>query len=368
VDDGYSSRILAACSCGVLTTSLKIQADLYAEDLELFSEGIRYAHDVIDGTAAILILKDDGSIIAARDKLGRLPVLVSKNDEGRCVSLESFACHKFGYESEKELGPGEIVEFTADKLTVLSPAHKEMKMCAFMWTYYGYPASTYEGVNVELMRYQNGKSMAEHDKKHGTLPDIDYVCGIPDSGVPHAIGYSAECGLPFSRPLVKYTPTWSRSFVPQNQSERSKIAKMKQLPVYELIRDKKLLFIDDSIVRGTQLRETVNFLFESGAREMHIRSASPPLMYRCKYLNFTRAVDDMELIARRTIHELEGDEGIKYLDEYSNPTTERGKKMREAICKKFNFTSLEFQTLEGMIKAIGMDPSKLCTYCWNGKE
>lgn len=333
-----------------------------------FVEGIKFVQDVIDGSMSILILKEGGSIIAARDKMGRIPVLLGKDDEGYCVTFESFAYDKLGYTPEKELGPGEIVEITSKKIEVLSEARKEMKICAFLWTYYGYPTSIYEGVNVEAMRYRNGEIMAETDRKNGIAQDLDYVAGVPDSGTPHAIGYANKSEADFARPFIKYTPTWPRSFMPSNQKERNKVAKMKLVPVHELIEGKKLLFVDDSIVRGTQLRETVDFLYENGAKEVHIRSACPPIMYGCKYLNFSRSTSEMELIARQTIMELEGEEGFKYLEEYSDGSTERGKKMRKAICDKMHFSSLEYQSLEGVIKSIGLPECKVCTYCWNGKE
>ena len=334
---------------------------------ETFVEGIKYAQSVIEGSASILILKNDGSIIAARDSLGRTPIHIGKNDDGYCASFESFACQKVGYELERELGPGEIVEFNAEGIKQLAEPGKEMKMCAFLWTYYGYPNSIYEGVNVEVMRNRNGRILAQYDKENNTVGELDYVSGVPDSGTPHAIGYANESGVPFGRPFIKYTPTWARSFTPPNQSERARVAKMKQLPIHDLIRDKKLLFVDDSIVRGTQLKETVDFLYNNGAKEVHMRSACPPIMYGCKYLNFSRSTSDMDLIARRVIVELEGEEGFKYIDEYSDASTERGKSLRKAIAEKFKFDSLEFQSLEGAIKAIGIDPCKLCTYCWNGK-
>lgn len=333
-----------------------------------FVDGIRFAQNEIEGTASILILRDDGAIIAARDKFGRLPVLIGRGEDGYCVSFESFAYQKLGYEDEKELGPGEIVEITADGFKQLSPPGKKMRICSFLWSYYGYPTSSYEGVNVEMMRYRNGAIMAQHDKEAGTSEDIDYVGGVPDSGTPHAIGYANESGIPFARAFIKYTPTWSRSFMPTKQNERNKIAKMKQIPIHELIKDKSLLFVDDSIVRGTQLKETVDFLYSNGAKAVHMRSACPPIMYGCKYLNFSRATGDMELIARRVIMELEGEEGFSHIEEYSDSSTERGQNLRKAICEKFNFASLEFQSLEGVVKAIGLDPCKLCTYCWNGKE
>ncbi|MBE6804135.1 MAG: amidophosphoribosyltransferase [Ruminococcaceae bacterium] len=333
-----------------------------------FADGIAYAQSLIDGTASILILTDSGKIIAARDRLGRIPVLIGARDDGYCVSFEDFAYKKLGYADYKELGAGEVVELTSENVTVLREAGKDMRICAFLWSYYGYSTSCYEGVNVEVMRYKNGKIMAECDRQNGVAQDIDYVSGVPDSGTPHAIGYANESGIQFARPFIKYTPTWARSFTPANQKERNRVAKMKQIPVHDLIQDKKLLFVDDSIVRGTQLRETVEFLYENGAKEVHIRSACPPIMYGCKYLNFSRATSDMELIARSTIVELEGTEGFNYIDEYIDSSTERGKKLRSAICDKLHFTSLEFQSIDGIIKAIGLPADKICTYCWNGKE
>lgn len=333
-----------------------------------FTDGIKFAQDSVDGTLSILILTEYGSLIAARDKVGRLPVAIGKNEDGYCVSFESFAYKKLGYSDERELGPGEIAELTSDSLTVLKKPGKKMRICSFLWTYYGYPTSSYEGVNVEAMRYRNGEKMAENDGKSEVLPKLDYVGGVPDSGTPHAIGYANKSRVPFARPFIKYTPTWPRSFMPADQTDRNKVAKMKQIPVHELIQDKNLLFVDDSIVRGTQLRETVEFLYENGAASVHMRSACPPIMYGCKYLNFSRSTNDMELITRATIVELEGEEGLKYLEEYSDPSTERGKAMRKAICDKLHFASLEFQTLEGLSSSIGIEPCKLCTYCWNGRE
>lgn len=333
-----------------------------------FCEGIKFAQDVIDGSMSILILKEGGDIIAARDRFGRIPVIIGKNKHGYAVSFESFAFEKLDYKINKELGPGEIVELTPTKLTQLEAPKETMKICSFLWTYYGYSNSIYEGVNVELMRYKNGQILAQHDKEAGVAQDIDYVCGVPDSGTPHAIGYANESNIHFARPFIKYTPTWPRSFTPSSQKERNKIAKMKQIPVKELIEDKKLLFVDDSIVRGTQLKETIDFLFENGAKEVHMRSACPPIMYSCKYLNFSRATSEMELIARRTILEIEGEEGFNHIEEYSDSSTERGQKLRKSIADNFHFDSLEFQSLDGIIKSIGIDPCKLCTYCWNGKE
>ncbi len=333
-----------------------------------FTEGIRFAQKAIKGSASVLILRDNGNLITARDYFGRLPVLIGKNDDGYCVSFESFAYKKLGYADEKELGPGEIVEITADSITQLAEPKKEMRICAFLWSYYGYPTSNYEGINVEAMRYRNGEIMARNDELLGLNKNIDYVGGVPDSGTPHAMGYAAQSGISFARPFIKYTPTWPRSFTTAKQVDRNKVAKMKQIPVHELIEDKSLLFVDDSIVRGTQLQETVDFLYENGAKAVHMRSACPPIMYSCKYLNFSRATDDMELIARRTVVELEGEEGLKHIDEYSDSSTKRGKKLRKAICDKLHFATLDFQSLEGLIEAIGLEPCKLCTYCWNGKE
>ena len=333
-----------------------------------FAEGIQFAQRVIDGTANILLLTDDGKLIAARDRLGRIPVQVGKNEDGYCVSFEQFAYTKLGYDHVKELGPGEIVELTPDGMTQLVAPGQEMRMCAFLWSYYGYPTSIYEGINVEAMRYRNGAAIAERDLAQGRTMDIDYVGGVPDSGTPHAIGYANRTGKPFARAFIKYTPTWARSFTPAKQADRNKIAKMKQIPVHELIVGKNLLFVDDSIVRGTQLRETVEFLYNNGAKSVHMRSACPPIMYGCKYLNFSRATNDMELITRQTIMELEGEAGFEHLHEYADGNTERGRKMRQTIREKFGFDSLGFQTIDGVVKAIGIDPCKLCTYCWNGKE
>ena len=332
-----------------------------------FAAGIEFAQGAIEGTCSILILRDNGSLIAARDRLGRIPVLIARGEESYCVSFESFAYQKLGYELDRELGPGEIVEVTAEGITQLKPPQKEMKVCAFLWTYFGYPTATYEGVNVEVMRCRNGEILARNDQENGFTDHVDYVGGVPDSGTPHAIGYANNSHVPFARPYIKYTPTWSRSFIPTRQSERNKVAKMKQIAVHDLIQDKDLLFVDDSIVRGTQLQETVDFLYSNGAKSVHMRSACPPIMYGCKYLNFSRSVSDMELISRRTIVELEGEEGLNHLDEYADSSSERGKAMRKAIAEKFHFSTLDFQTLEGVIEAIGLDPCKLCTYCWNGQ-
>ncbi len=333
-----------------------------------FVEGIKFVQDSIKGSASIFILCDDGSLIVSRDKLGRTPILIGKSEDGYSVSFESFAYKKLGYEDYKELGPAEIVKVTSEEVVQLAEPQKEMRICAFLWSYYGYSTSNYEGVNVEMMRYRNGEIMAEYDMATGKYDDIDYVGGVPDSGTPHAIGYSNKSRIPFARPFIKYTPTWTRSFMSSRQSERCKVAKMKQIPIHELITDKSLLFVDDSIVRGTQLKETVDFLYENGAKAVHMRSACPPIMYGCKFLNFSRNNSEMDLLGRRIIMELEGEEGMNHIAEYSDSSTERGKQFRKAICDKLGFASLEFQSLEGIIKAIGIDESKLCTYCWTGKE
>ena len=333
-----------------------------------FAEGIAYAQSVIDGTVNVLILSEDGSLICARDKVGRIPVLLGKCDDGYCVSFESFAYEKLGYTKAYELGPAEIVSVTKDGFTVLKQREEKMRICSFLWSYYGYPTSCYEGLNVETMRYRNGEIMAENDRENGFMSELDYVAGIPDSGTPHAIGYANRSRIPFARPFIKYTPTWPRSFIGAKTADRKRVAKMKMVPVHALIVDKHLLFVDDSIVRGTQLKETVDFLYDNGAASVHMRSACPPIMYSCKFLNFTRSTGEMDLIARRTVMELEGEEGFTHLEEYSDGTTERGKRLREAIAEKLHFATLDFQSLDGVIRAIGMDPCKLCTYCWNGKE
>ena len=362
--NGHARQFMAMSSGKVnaceLTAALINQKDTLVE-------GIQYAQQVIDGSSTILILTPEG-IVAARDRLGRLPVLIGQNDEGCCVSFESFACTKVGYANAYELGPGEIVRVTADGWETLAPAGDKMRICAFLWTYYGYPNSNYEGQNVEVTRCRNGEIMARAEKARGALPDVDWVAGVPDSGVPHAIGYANASGKPFARPFVKYTPTWPRSFMPANQEVRNQVAKMKQIPVPELIQGKKLLFVDDSIVRGTQLRETVDFLYGAGAREVHMRSACPPIMYGCKYLNFSRSNSSMELLARKTVQELEGDEGQKHLEEYADSSTQRGQCLLKSICQKLGFDSLGYQSLDGLLEAIGIHRDKVCTYCWTGKE
>lgn len=361
--DGH--RQFLAMSSGKLNAA-ELAAALINEK-DSFAEGIAYAQELIEGSATIIILNEN-SIIAARDRYGRLPVSIGVREDGYCVSFESFAYLKLGYKSHADLGPGEIVELTVDGVKVLKPAGVKMRICAFLWTYYGYPNSNYEGQNVEVVRYKNGAVMARNEERDGTLPDVDFIAGMPDSGVPHAIGYANQSKKQFARPFIKYTPTWLRSFMPEDQANRNKIAKMKQIPVPELIENKKLLFVDDSIVRGTQLRSTVEFLYENGAKEVHMRSACPPIMYSCKYLRPVDEEDQMGLITRKTIVELEGEEGLSHIDEYADNTTERGQCILKAICKKLGFDSLGYQSLEGFIEAIGIDKDKICTYCWTGKE
>lgn len=325
-------------------------------------EGIQYAQEKISGSMSILILTAKG-IYCARDKFGRTPVVIGKKDGAFCASFESFAYLNLGYQDYKELGPGEIVVMTPEAVVTLAQAGKEMKICTFLWIYYGYPSSSYEGISVEKMRYNCGAALAKRDN---VTPDS--VAGIPDSGTAHAVGYANASGIPFTRPFIKYTPTWPRSFMPTIQSKRNLIAKMKMIPVHDLIEDKSLLLIDDSIVRGTQLRETTEFLYQSGAKEVHIRPACPPLVFGCKYLNFSRSSSEMDLITRRVIAEMEGrDTGIDF-DDYVNPDSDKYQNMIEKIRQQLNFTSLRFHRLDDMIESVGIDPNKLCTYCWNGKE
>ena len=339
----------------------ELVASIINKETDLVS-GLLHAQEVIDGSMSILLLTEDG-IYASRDRLGRTPIVLGKKEGAVCASFESFAYLNLGYHTLRELGPGEIVRITADGVETLAPPRKQMKICAFLWMYYGYPTSVYEGVNVEAMRCRNGRVMARHDDAK-----VDFVAGIPDSGIAHAIGYANESGIPFARPFIKYTPTWPRSFMPQNQEMRNLVAHMKLITVDELIRDKSLLFIDDSIVRGTQMGETVEFLYNSGAREVHIRSACPPIVYGCKYLNFSRSKSELDLITRRVMLEMEGEEAEKHLEEYTLSTTERYQKMIAKIAKKLDFTSLRYQSLEGMLEAIGLPPEQVCTYCWSGKE
>ena len=329
------------------------------------SEGLKYVQDMVEGSMTVLIMTEEG-IYAARDLYGRMPVIIGQKEDGFCVSFESHAYINLGFSDYKELGPAEIVYVTADEVETVSPARKEMKICSFLWAYYGYPTSSYEGIGVEEMRYKCGAMLAKRDKD-AVKPDV--VAGVPDSGIAHAIGYANESKIPYARPFIKYTPTWSRSFTPTNQEQRNLVAGKKLIPVPSLIKDKKLLLIDDSIVRGTQLRETTEFLYNSGAKEVHVRPACPPIMYGCKYHNFSRSRSDLELFARRVIAQFEGEDcPQEILDEYADPTTERYAKMVEEIRRQQNFTTLRYHRLDDFIEAIGIDPCKLCTYCFNGKE
>ncbi|MCM1026805.1 MAG: amidophosphoribosyltransferase [Roseburia sp.] len=325
-------------------------------------EGIRYAQEKIDGSMTILLTTPKG-IYAARDRLGRTPVSLGRKKEAYCASFESFAYLNLGYTAYRELGPGEIAVITPEGVTTLAQPGKKMKICTFLWIYYGYPSSSYEGISVEQMRYNCGAKLAERD--HVT-PDI--VAGVPDSGTAHAIGYANRSGIPFSRPFIKYTPTWPRSFMPTIQTRRDLIARMKLIPVQDLIENKSLLLIDDSIVRGTQLRETTEFLYQSGAKEVHIRPACPPLLFGCKYLNFSRSTSEMDLIARRILKEME-QEGRKIdLKYYVDPDTEEYAEMVERIGKRLSFTTLRYHRLDDMIESVGIDRDRLCTYCWDGRE
>lgn len=330
-----------------------------------FIDGIRYVQEIVGGSLSMLILTPKG-IYAARDKMGRTPIVIGHKEEGYCASFESFAYLNLGYSDYRELGPGEIVVMTPDSVKTLVAPGTDMKICAFLWVYYGYPSSSYEGVSVEQMRYNCGRHLAKRDS--GTIkPDI--VAGVPDSGIAHAIGYANESDIPFSRPFVKYTPTWPRSFTPTHQSKRNLIARMKLIPIHDLIEGKSLLLIDDSIVRGTQLRETTEFLYNSGAKEVHIRTGCPPILYGCKYLNFSRSNSEMELITRRVMKELEGcDPDEETLKEYANPDSEKYQRMLEVIREKLHFTTLRYCRLDDMLDSIGLDPDKVCTYCWDGKE
>jgi len=328
-------------------------------------EGIKFVQEKIKGSMTMLIMTPEG-IYGVRDKLGRTPLQIGHKEGAFCLSFEAFAYINLGYTDYHELGPAEIVYITADKMEILQQPQKEMKICTFLWVYYGYPTSSYEGVNVELMRYNCGRFLAQRDKG---LIEADSVAGVPDSGTPHAIGYANESGIPFSRPFIKYTPTWPRSFMPANQAQRNLIAHMKLIPVQPLIKNKKILLIDDSIVRGTQLRETTDFLYQSGAKEVHVRPACPPIMFGCKYLNFSRSKSEMDLITRQIIKEKEGDNiSPEVLYEYSNPDSKRYIQMQEEIRKKMNFTTLRYHRLDDMLNSIGIEHCKLCTYCWNGKE
>lgn len=327
-------------------------------------EGIQYVQEIIDGSMSILIMTSEG-IYAARDRYGRTPVVIGKKESGFAVSFENFAFNSLGYEDHKELGPAEIVYITPESVETVSEAGKNMKICSFLWVYYGYPTASYEGVNVEEMRYKCGSMLAKRDK--GSV-NLDLVAGVPDSGLAHAIGYANESGAPYMRPFIKYTPTWSRSFMPTNQEQRELVARRKLIPVPSLIENKSLLLIDDSIVRGTQLRETTEFLYNSGAKEVHVRPACPPLLYGCKYLNFSRSKSELDLITRRVILEKEGENAEKALEEYADPNSERYAYMLEEIRKKQNFTTLRYHRLDDLLASIGIEPCKVCTYCFDGKE
>lgn len=327
-------------------------------------EGIHYAQELIDGSLTLMLLTPKG-IYAARDKYGRTPLVIGNKDDAYCMAMESFSFQNLGYHPLKELGPGEIVIVNEEGIKTLMAPGSKMRICTFLWVYYGYPSSTYEGVSVEQMRYNCGKNMAKRDH---VKPDI--VAGVPDSGTAHAVGYANESGVPFSRPFIKYTPTWPRSFMPTVQSKRDMIAKMKMLAVHDLIQDRSILLIDDSIVRGTQLRETTEFLYESGAKEVHIRPACPPLVYGCKFLNFSRSSSEMDLITRRVIARLEGTEDVpeEVLQQYTDPESEKYEEMVEEIRKELNFTTLRFNRLDDMLDAVGIPKENLCTYCWDGKD
>ncbi len=332
---------------------------------DTIAEGIRYVQEIVDGSMTLLLMTKDG-IYAARDRYGRTPLIIGKKENAFCVSFESHAYINLGYTDYKELGPSEIAFITPEEVQTISPAREKMRICSFLWVYYGYPTSSYEGVNVEEMRYKCGSMLAKRD---GDSVHPDVVAGVPDSGVAHAIGYANESGIPYARPFIKYTPTWPRSFMPTNQSQRNLIARMKLIPVQALIENKKLLLIDDSIVRGTQLRETTEFLYNSGAKEVHVRPACPPLLYGCKYLNFSRSKSEMELITRRTIKEREGDDcPQEVLNEYANPCSQKYAQMIEDIRKQQNFTTLRYHRLDDLLASIGIEPCKVCTYCFNGKE
>lgn len=329
-------------------------------------EGIRYAQEIIDGSLTLMLLTPQG-IYLSRDRLGRTPLVIGKKEEGFCASFESFAYLNLGYEHFRELGPGEIAVMTPDGVTTLSAPGKKMRICTFLWVYYGYPSSSYEGISVEAMRVRCGQLLARRDQMSSA--DIDSVAGVPDSGTAHAVGYANESGVPFSRPFIKYTPTWPRSFMPTMQNKRALIAKMKLIPVHELIEGRRLLLIDDSIVRGTQLRETTEFLYHSGAKEVHVRPACPPLIFGCKYISFSRSSSEMELITRRTIKEVEGEQvSRELLYDYANPDSERYHHMLELLCRQLGFTSLRYNRLDDMLAAVGLPTDQLCTYCWSGRE
>lgn len=323
--------------------------------------GLLKAQELIQGSCSILLLTPQG-IYAARDKLGRTPLIVGMKEGSYCVSFESCTFANLGYSFDYELGPGEIIFLTPDGIEKIAPPREKMKICAFLWVYYGYSSSTYEGMNVEVMRYRNGALMAKNDNI-----DIDLVAGVPDSGIGHAIGYSNQSKVPYGRPFIKYTPTWARSYLPQNKEIRNLVARMKLMPIHELVSGKRLLFCDDSIVRGTQLRETVDLLYNCNAKEVHIRSACPPMVFGCKYLNFSASRSERDLVARKAIIELEGKEPESY-SEYCNPATEKYNCMLDCIRKRLNFSTLKYQNINDMIEAIGIGKNNICTYCWDGKE
>ena len=329
-------------------------------------DGIRYAQERIDGSLSLMLMTPKG-IYVARDKWGRTPIFIGKKEDGYIATSESFAFLNLGYKDYRTVGPGEIDVLTPDGVTVLVKPGNKMKICTFLWVYYGYPTSEYEGVSVETMRYQCGEHMARRD---GLTPDdADMVAGVPDSGTPHAVGYANESGIPFKRPFIKYTPTWPRSFMPTIQSKRDMIARMKLIPITELIENQRLVLIDDSIVRGTQLHNKTEFLKESGAAQVHVRSACPPIMFGCKYLNFSRSTSELELIARRMVQKVEGENVDRsILEQYADPSTDRYAHMLDMIREQLNFDSLAYNRLDDMIDSVGIDPDKLCTYCWNGVE
>ena len=346
----------------------ELVAALVSEGTDIV-DGIRIAQERVEGSVTMLVLTKEG-LYAARDKYGRTPLIIGKKDGAYCAASESFAFINLGYKYERELGPAEIAFLTAEEEKTVGEPQEDMRICAFLWTYFGYTTSIYEGRNVEMMRNRNGELLAQRQGESDL--EVDYVAGVPDSGTAHALGYANHSRVPYARPLIKYTPTWPRSFMPQNQKARNLIAKMKLVPVFQIIHDKKFVLIDDSIVRGTQLSETVSYLLDNGAKEIHVRSACPPIMYGCKYLNFSRSVSDLELITRRVIRDLEGIEGEEIdeelLKEYADSSTKKHEDMIEEIRKRLQFDSLKFQNLEDTIEAIGVDKCKLCTYCWDGKE
>ncbi|MGB4984960.1 MAG: amidophosphoribosyltransferase [Erysipelotrichaceae bacterium] len=326
--------------------------------------GLTHVQNMIKGSMSVLVMDDNG-IYCARDKYGRTPVIIAQKDDACCVTFESSAFLNLGYKHLKDLGPGEIVKMRNNGIEELQGPNKKMKMCSFLWVYYGYPSSEYEGKNVEIMRNNCGKMLAKRDRT-----DIDLVAGVPDSGIAHAIGYANEAHLPYGRPFIKYTPTWPRSFMPSSQIDRSLIAKMKLIPITELIDDKKLLLIDDSIVRGTQLKDTTDFLYNSGAKEVHVRPACPPLIFGCKYLNFSRSSSEMELITRKVIAKLENSNSIDLdsLKEYANPNSSKYQAMVDEMCKRLKVTSLDFVRVDELVESIGLPKCDLCTYCWTGEE